>query len=182
MENNCQYEEYHESYVKVNGGNADKIKGKDENGFGLINSHGCGLSRLGKNQGSFKGLKDGKISLEENTQENTRKSSSLHRLVPTVSFNNRPSKKLSTIFRLSFKRKSCDAEESTELGMCLLNYNFKFGNSLSIKAKSPYFYASLNYEELRYLMLIKFLDLVYVRSIETMYVSSESWIYNSMPK
>ncbi|XP_004491854.1 uncharacterized protein [Cicer arietinum] len=116
VENNCQYEEYHESYVKVNGGNADKIKGKDENGFGLINSHGCGLSRLGKNQGSFKGLKDGKISLEENTQENTRKSSSLHRLVPTVSFNNRPSKKLSTIFRLSFKRKSCDAEESTELG------------------------------------------------------------------
>lgn len=114
VENNRQYEEYHESYRKVDGGNnIDKLKGRDENGFGLINTHG--LPRLGKNQGSFKGLKEGKNNVEENAQEIARKSN-LNRLAPSVSFNNRPSKKLSTIFRLSFKRKSCDVEETPELG------------------------------------------------------------------
>ncbi|KAK2413050.1 hypothetical protein QL285_035800 [Trifolium repens] len=117
VENNCQYEEYHESYVKVDGGNnnTDKLKGRDENGFGLINAqNGYGLSLLGKNQGSFKGLKESKNNAEENTQENTKKSN-MNRLAPSVSFNNRPSKKLSTIFKLSFKRKSCDVEEAPEL-------------------------------------------------------------------
>ncbi|CAI8591859.1 unnamed protein product [Vicia faba] len=120
-ENNCQYEEYHESYVKVDGGNnADKLKGRDENGFGVMNTRSCGLSRLGKNQESFKSLKE--VKIEENGQENAKRLS-LHRLAPAASFNSRPGKKLSTIFKLSFKRKSCDAEEAPELGQskrCLI--------------------------------------------------------------
>ncbi|KAI5432140.1 hypothetical protein KIW84_036040 [Lathyrus oleraceus] len=113
-ENNHQYEEYHESYVKVDGGNnADKLKGRDENGFGVMNTRGCGLSRLGKNQESFKSLKE--VKTEDNSQENTKRLS-MHRLPPTGSCNNRPGKKLSTIFKRSFKRKSCDAEESPEHG------------------------------------------------------------------
>jgi hypothetical protein len=125
VENNRQYEEYHESYRKVDGGNnIDKLKGRDENGFGLLNTHG--LPRLGKNQGSFKGLKEGKNNVEENAQEIARKSN-LNRLAPSISFNNRPSKKLSTILRLSFKRKSCDVEETPELGKCLNYFKGLFG-------------------------------------------------------
>ncbi|XP_027352662.1 uncharacterized protein LOC113863318 isoform X2 [Abrus precatorius] len=118
MDNKCQYEEYNESYLKVDGGNQDRlIKGRDESSFGLISTQGYGMPRLGKSQGSFKSIKEYKHGLEEKTQENARKSG-LHRLAPSVSFNdktlNRPSKRLSTIFRLSFKRKSCDVEEANE--------------------------------------------------------------------
>ncbi|RDX74676.1 hypothetical protein CR513_45538, partial [Mucuna pruriens] len=118
-DNRRQFEEYHESYLKVDGGNQDKIKGRDENGFGhVVNTQGCGKSRLGKSHGSFKGIKEYKHDLEEKTQENARKSG-LHRLTPSISFNdktlNRPSKRLSQIFKLSFKRKSCDVEDANEL-------------------------------------------------------------------
>lgn len=107
MDNNCQYEEFHGSYLKVDGGNPpDRLKG---------------ISRLAKAQGSFKGIKECKNSVEEKTQENPRKSG-FQWLTPSVSFNdkilNLPSKKLPTIFRLSFKRRSCDVEEATELGKC----------------------------------------------------------------
>lgn len=78
------------------------------------------ISRLGKNQESFKGVKE--VKIEENGQENAKRLS-LHRLAPTASFNNRPGKKLSTIFKLSFKRKSCDAEEVPELGKGLNKLN-----------------------------------------------------------
>ncbi|KAG5137534.1 hypothetical protein JHK82_022265 [Glycine max] len=117
-DNRCQYEEYHESYVKVDGGNQDSLKGKDESGFALISTQGVGMSCLGKSQGSFKGIKEYKHGLEEKPQENARKSGLL-RLAPSVSFNdktpNRPSKRLSQIFRLSFKRRSCDIEDANEL-------------------------------------------------------------------
>lgn len=111
MDNRCQYEEYHESYVKVDGANQDSLNGRDESGKGLVSAQGCGKSRLGKSQGSFKGL-------EEKTQDNLRRSSSLHRLTPSISFSdktqNRPSKRLSQIFKLSFKRRSCDIEDANE--------------------------------------------------------------------
>ncbi|XP_020219120.1 uncharacterized protein LOC109802249 [Cajanus cajan] len=115
----CQYEEYHERYLKVDGGNQESLKGRDESGFGLVGTQGCGLSRLGKSQGSFKGIKEYKHGLEEKTQENARRSS-LQRLAPSISFNdktpNRPSKRLSQIFKLSFKRRSSDVEDAHELG------------------------------------------------------------------
>lgn len=116
MDNKCQYEEYHESYIKVDGGNTDKLKG--------ISTPSCGVSRLLKTQESFKAIREAKNGvLEDKTQDNTTRKSSLHRLATSVSFNdkilNRQSKKLSTIFRLSFKRRSsCDVDESYEHGKC----------------------------------------------------------------
>ncbi|KAK7295414.1 hypothetical protein RJT34_18321 [Clitoria ternatea] len=117
MDNKCQYEEYRESYVKIDG-NQDRIKGRDENGFGIIGNQSYGKSRLGQTQGSFRGIKEYKHDLEEKTQENPWKPG-LHQLAPLVSFNDktlhRPSKRLSTIFKLSFKRKSSDVEETNDL-------------------------------------------------------------------
>ncbi|KAL2329925.1 hypothetical protein Fmac_017506 [Flemingia macrophylla] len=113
-----QYEEYHERYLKVDGGNQDSLKGRDESGFSLVGTQGCEISRLGKSQGSFKGIKEYN-GLEEKTQEPARKSS-LQRLAPSISFNdktpNRPSKRLSQMFKLSFKRRSSDVEDAHELG------------------------------------------------------------------
>ncbi|KAK7394458.1 hypothetical protein VNO78_14986 [Psophocarpus tetragonolobus] len=117
-DNRGQYEEYHESYLKVDGGNQDTLKGRDENGFGFVSTQGCGMPRLGKSQGSLKGIKEYKHGLEDKTQETARKSG-LNWLTPSLSFNdktsNRPSKRLSQIFRLSFKRRSCDIEDANEL-------------------------------------------------------------------
>lgn len=113
----CQYEEYHESYLKVDGSNQDKLKGRDESGFGLVSTPGRGMSRLSKTQGSFKGIKEYKHGLEEKTPESARKSGLL-RMAPSYSFNdktlNRQSKRLSHIFKLSFKRRSCDVDDANE--------------------------------------------------------------------
>lgn len=115
MDGNGKYEEYHESYVKIDGHKTSKDECKESKGFSVISSKGYELSRFGKaeenkkkslenNFGSFKGLK------EDN---------SLPRLVPSVSFNDKfstasaPKKKLQ-VFRLSFKRKSCEGEEANE--------------------------------------------------------------------
>ncbi|KAJ1401555.1 Protein ENHANCED DISEASE RESISTANCE 2, C-terminal [Sesbania bispinosa] len=78
VDNNCQYEEYRESYVKVDGANTDRLRGRDESGFGRMSTHSCGISRLGKTHGSFKSTKECKNSVEEKTQENPRRSG-LHR-------------------------------------------------------------------------------------------------------
>ena len=85
------------------------------------------FSCLGKTNGSLTGIKENKHSLEEKTQDNTQKSS-FHQLAPTVSFNDKilnlqnkglqSQKKLSTIFKLSFKRPSCDTEEPIDLSKC----------------------------------------------------------------
>ncbi|XP_022961624.1 uncharacterized protein LOC111462340 [Cucurbita moschata] len=126
LENRCKYEEYHESYLKIDGGKPENIKNKDEYGFGLMNCQGNEISSkkrsmLDRSYGSFKDLKDDcRNSLEKN-QENTLKSA-LPRIVPSISFNEKiPSsqtpqglKKQSAVFRLSFKRRSCDGEETIE--------------------------------------------------------------------
>ncbi|KAL6291162.1 hypothetical protein ACE6H2_008672 [Prunus campanulata] len=140
VDNGCKYEEY-QSYMKIDGGKSDKITGKDErresNRFSLISTQGYVLSRLGKadevcskrknildhSYGSFKGLiEDGRDS-NEKIQDNALKSG-LSRLVPSVSFNDKilsaqslvpqSQRKPSAVFRLSFKRRSCDAEETIE--------------------------------------------------------------------
>ncbi|OIV90233.1 hypothetical protein TanjilG_01429 [Lupinus angustifolius] len=114
VDNKNQYEEYHESYIKVDGGISDKFKVKDESAFVPISAQNHGKSRLGMTNGSFKGLK------EENTLK-----SGITRLIQSVSFNdkivNGPRKSLqynkqqSSLFRLSFKRRSCDVDDATEL-------------------------------------------------------------------
>ncbi|PQP97675.1 uncharacterized protein Pyn_10671 [Prunus yedoensis var. nudiflora] len=140
VDNGCKYEEC-QSYMKIDGGKSDKITGKDEcresNRFSLISTQGYVLSRLGKadevcskrknildhSYGSFKGLlEDGRDS-NEKIQDNALKSG-LSRLVPSVSFNDKilsaqslvpqSQRKPSAVFRLSFKRRSCDAEETIE--------------------------------------------------------------------
>ncbi|KAK9271539.1 hypothetical protein L1049_001899 [Liquidambar formosana] len=155
VDSRCKYEEYHGSYLKIDGGKTEKFLSKDEfkesNGFALISTQGYELSCLGKadegcnkrkkildhSYGSFKGHKeDRRNSVEkrrnsvektrnsvEKTQENALKSG-LPRLVPSVSFNDKilnppnpgpqSQRKKSAVFRLSFKRKSCDGEETTQ--------------------------------------------------------------------
>ncbi|KAF8399539.1 hypothetical protein HHK36_015406 [Tetracentron sinense] len=142
VDTRSKYEEFYKSYLKVDGGNTEKFLSKDEykaaDKFSLLSTQGYGLTSLGKadevctkrkkvlddSHGSFNGLKEDRHNSEEKTQEITLKSC-LPRLISSVSFNDRiqqPSspgtpfqRKKSAIFRLSFKRKSCDGDEKTEL-------------------------------------------------------------------
>ncbi|KAL6287817.1 hypothetical protein ACE6H2_012207 [Prunus campanulata] len=141
VDNGCKYEEY-QSYMKIDGGKSDKITVKDErresNRFSLISTQGYELSRLGKadevcskrknildhSYGSFKGLRENGRDSNEKIQDNALKSG-LSRLAPSsASFNDKilgaqslvpqSQRKPSAVFRLSFKRRSCDAEETIE--------------------------------------------------------------------
>ena len=128
----CKYEEYHESYLKIDVGKSEKFS-----------TQGYELSCLGKadevcskrkkmldhsSYGSFKGLKEDRRDSKEKIQ-------GLHRLVPSVSFNDnilnlssigpQSQRKQSAVFRLSFKRRSCDGEETTKHCRC-------WNNSISI--------------------------------------------------
>lgn len=120
----CKYEEYHERYLKIDGGKSEKFS-----------TQGYELSRLGKadevcskrekmidhSYGSFKGLKEDRRDSKEKIQ-------GLPKLFSSYSFNdkvlNPPSmgpqaqRKQSAVFRLSFKRKSCDGEEATKHCRC----------------------------------------------------------------
>ncbi|XP_022774528.1 uncharacterized protein LOC111316716 isoform X3 [Durio zibethinus] len=132
VDGKCKYEEYHESYLKIDGGKMSKDELKESNRFSLISSQGHELSRFGKadeicnrrkklldqSYGSFKGLKEDRRKSEE---KNLR--SGLSRMVPSVSFNEKiltssmapqAQRKISAVFRLSFKRRSCDAEDKLE--------------------------------------------------------------------
>ncbi|CAL2243136.1 unnamed protein product [Prunus armeniaca] len=140
VDHGCKYEEY-QSYMKIDGGKSDKITGKDErresNRFSLISTQGYVLSHLGKadevcskrknildhSYGSFKGLIEDGHDSNEKIQDNALKSG-LSQLVPSVTFNDKilsaeslvpqSQRKSSAVFRLSFKRRSCDAEETIE--------------------------------------------------------------------
>lgn len=105
--------------MKIDGGSKTEkfmSKGsyKDSNGLSVITGNNK-KKLLDQTYGSFKGLKEQK----RNSQEKTLKSN-LSRLMPTVSFNdktlNSPTsqKRKSAVYRLSFKRRSCDGEEVTE--------------------------------------------------------------------
>ncbi|KAL5739122.1 hypothetical protein ACOSQ2_028302 [Xanthoceras sorbifolium] len=129
-----KYEEYHESYFKIDGSKKENNLSKNEkdlNKFTGLSTQGYELPHLGKvdeisskrkklidHYGSFKGLRECRRDSEESTLK-----SGLARLVPSVSFNDRilnsatlvpQQRKKSAIYRLSFKRKSCDGEETTE--------------------------------------------------------------------
>lgn len=127
VHNKCKYEEYHESYVKLDAVKLERFNGKDESGFALISSQqDYGVSHLGERHGSFKGIKEYKHELGEKTEDNAVKLGFPLVLPPRLSSSdkiaNRSSKSLrcqkmqSAIFRLSFKRRSCDGEETTEHG------------------------------------------------------------------
>ncbi|OMP00980.1 hypothetical protein COLO4_12235 [Corchorus olitorius] len=129
VDGKCKYEEYHESYLKIDGVKMSKDDLKESNRFPLVGNHGHELSRLGKaddicnrrkrlldhSYGSFKGLRDEKRNSEERALR-------LSRLVPSMSFNEKiltsslapqTQRRTSAVFRLSFKRRSCDGEDSS---------------------------------------------------------------------
>lgn len=119
VDGNGNYEEYHESYLKIDGGNKiEKFMSnglyKDTNSLSIITGNNKN-KQLDHTYRSFKGLKE----IDPNPQEKTLKSN-LSRLMPTVSFNdktlNSPTsqKRKSAVYQVSFKRRSCDGEEVTE--------------------------------------------------------------------
>ncbi|KAM6573661.1 hypothetical protein CsatA_017741 [Cannabis sativa] len=108
VDNKGKYEEF-QSFVKVDGGGkADEVV--------------CSKRKkmIDRAIGSFKSFKDDK----RDSDEKNRKSAGLKHLLPTVSFNDKllhqPSmcpqsqKRPSAVFRLSFKRRSCEREETIE--------------------------------------------------------------------
>ncbi|KAJ7971018.1 protein ENHANCED DISEASE RESISTANCE 2-like [Quillaja saponaria] len=72
---NCKYEEYHESFLKIDGGKADEVSSKRKK---ILNGP----------YGSFKGLIEDGHDTEKKTQENKLRAD-LPRLVPSVSFNDK---------------------------------------------------------------------------------------------
>uniref|UniRef100_A0A5B7B0P1 Protein ENHANCED DISEASE RESISTANCE 2 C-terminal domain-containing protein n=1 Tax=Davidia involucrata TaxID=16924 RepID=A0A5B7B0P1_DAVIN len=136
VDNKCKYKEYHESYLKIDGGKG-KDGCKESNGFALLSTQGYELSCVGKSEefcskrkkkldssyGSINCAIENKCDSVEKTQENILKSG-LPRLVPSVSFNDKiinatspglqSQRKKSAVIRLSFKRKSVDREETNE--------------------------------------------------------------------
>lgn len=138
LDSHCTYEEFHGSFLKIEGGKAEKNeKDKSKDSKVALSNQGCQFSFAGKagdiicktrksldhRHGSFKSLKEDKCDSIEKTQGNILKSGLRH-LVPTVSFNDKISnaqnmgvqaqKKKSMVFRLSFKRRSCDGDETME--------------------------------------------------------------------
>lgn len=125
MDGMGKYEEYHESYVQIDGvGHGVSNDEQDSRGFAVIGTQGYELSLSGKTDenitkklldyGSVKGLKEDRHDSQENTLK-----SGLSRLVPTISFNEKvlntsAQQKTLAVFRLSFKRKSCDGGENSE--------------------------------------------------------------------
>lgn len=112
------YEEYHESYLKIDSGcKTEKFmsKGsyKDLNSLSVITGNNKKL--LDHTVGSFKNSKEQKRASQEKTLM-----PNLSRLIPTVSFNDKTlhsptsQKRKSAVYRLSFKRTSCNGEEVVE--------------------------------------------------------------------
>lgn len=106
VDNKCKYEEY-QSFVKIDGGKTDEVCSKRK-------------KILDHSLGSFKSFKEER----HDSEEKTNKKSGLTKLLPAVSFNEKllhpssmgaqPQKKPSAVFRLSFKRRSCEREETIE--------------------------------------------------------------------
>lgn len=150
-----KYEEYHESYMKIDGSKTGKDEYKESKGFAVISAQGYDLSHFSKadeirrkkllnnSYGSFKGLKEDRRDSQENNLKSGRS-----RLVPSVSFNDKilsasaPKGKLS-VFRLSFKRKSGDGEEASERCkyssfVAQLKFNFSLSTCISMIFKHHY--------------------------------------------
>ncbi|OWM64555.1 uncharacterized protein LOC116208300 isoform X2 [Punica granatum] len=132
------YEEFVGSFLKIDGGKVENPPGKEDqkesNVFLIKNGQANELSSATKPgevskrrksleiYGSFKGLKEDNRDSDDKTQQCILKSG-LSRLVPSVSFNEKMlnhqnivlgQRKKSAVFRLSFKRRSCDGDETTE--------------------------------------------------------------------
>ncbi|KAK9116618.1 hypothetical protein Sjap_015565 [Stephania japonica] len=126
LDTRCQYGEYYEStpksfalerYLKIDSGNVDTFC-KEEYKTSIVKTK----ITLQDSLGSFNCRKDNRT--QEKIQDNNLKSLLPH-LLPTVSFNDKnlaPTSPVLTtqmttaaVLRLSFKRKSCDGEETAEI-------------------------------------------------------------------
>lgn len=132
VDNRCQYEEY-QSYVKKDGDKSGKSCGKDS----CMESSRLSCSRkvdeigskrkkiLDHKHGSFKGFIEDRRKSDEKMREGNLKCG-LPRMLSSVSFNDKilnastmasqSQRKSASVFRLSFKRRSCDKEETLEQG------------------------------------------------------------------
>ncbi|GAB2299294.1 hypothetical protein Dimus_033367 [Dionaea muscipula] len=105
--NGNKYDEYHGSYLQVDGGKAEEFHTKTK-------------KILDRSLGSFNCLRESRHDSDEKTQGNMLKSG-FSSLFPSLSFNDKnltpksgPSSQIKkpSIFRLSFKRRSSDAKET----------------------------------------------------------------------
>ena len=142
---NKLYKEYHERYLKIDGGKTDKFLSKDgfkdSNGFALLSAQGYELACLGKAEEfstkrkknldrSYGSFNYGRHDSEDKTQEKFLKLE-MPRLIPSLSFNDKiinatspnqhSHKRKSTVIRLSLKRTSIDGEEANEYCKCSTN-------------------------------------------------------------
>ncbi|KZV43400.1 hypothetical protein F511_21992 [Dorcoceras hygrometricum] len=142
LDNKRNFKEYHDKYLKVENCKTKKFlsndRVKDLKGCTFVNTQGIELAGFLKSEESctrkkknldrafvsFNGIKDDKIYGDEKTPQDLLKSV-FPRLLPSVSFNDKINlasssgpqsqrKKSTTVIRLSFKRKSVDAEETNE--------------------------------------------------------------------
>ncbi|WCJ25665.1 hypothetical protein M5689_007534 [Euphorbia peplus] len=109
VDDSGKYEEYHESYVKIDG---HKNEGKESKGFGKAGENL--RKKLFDNCGSFKCSKEDRRDSPDNALK-----PGLPRLASSLSFNDKNQnasnqKKKLAVLRLSFKRRSCDGEEIVE--------------------------------------------------------------------
>ncbi|KAB2613828.1 hypothetical protein D8674_036144 [Pyrus ussuriensis x Pyrus communis] len=102
VDNGCKYEEY-QSYTKIDGGKSDKFVGKDDE----VRSKRKNI--LDHSYGSFKGLREDRRDSNEKIQ-----GICLNLILSAQSLAPQAQRKPSAVFRLSFKRRSCDADETIE--------------------------------------------------------------------
>lgn len=141
------YEEFIGSYLKIDGGKSEKSLSKEDckedhkesNVFVINNAQAHELCSSTKPEevskrrkslelyGNLKSLKEDRWDSEEKTQQSILHSGLSH-LVPSVSFNEKMlnhqniqlgQRKKSAVFRLSFKRRSCDGDDTTGHSMFL---------------------------------------------------------------
>ncbi|KAK9698333.1 hypothetical protein RND81_08G096800 [Saponaria officinalis] len=93
MDNGCKYKEYRGGYMKIDGKNSDEL---------------CSTTKklLDRSLGSFN-------YLDKTRDKSPKLKVGFPNLLPSVSFNDKNyQQKKSAVIRLSFKRRSCDGEES----------------------------------------------------------------------
>lgn len=129
VDDRCTYEEFHGSFLKIDGGKSGAaLSNRASFQFPFPGKVGDVICKRRKSldhrYGGSKLLREGKHDSVEKTPVSILKSG-LRRLVPSVSFNEKilngpptmghpASRKKSTAFRLSFKRTSCDGDGNAE--------------------------------------------------------------------
>ncbi|KAG9156127.1 hypothetical protein Leryth_025684 [Lithospermum erythrorhizon] len=132
VDNKCKYQEYHETYMKMNSKKTEvqrKDGVKDENQFTVLSTQGYDLPCLMKNEElgmqKKKKLERGYLSFNGVKNDKNVLKNVFPRLVSSLSFNDKISnalhshpqsqRKKTAVIRLSMKRTSIDREEQTDI-------------------------------------------------------------------